>query len=286
MITPLYDDGAVDYETAAEVARFLVSEGSEGLVVAGSTGEGSALGDDEKLALFAAVAQAVTVPVIAGTGSADTARSVALTNKVSKTGVAGVLATTPAYARPSQSGIAAHLRAIAEATTLPVMIYDVPARTGRKIDAATMIKLTQSVSNIVALKDASVDLVGAAHLHAVLGDELDLYSGDDAWVLPFLAIGGVGLVSVAAHWAGPEFASLIAAAMSNDWSRARVLNERVAVSCQFEGNELYPNPQPAKAALRALGMRVGQCRLPIGPSDDALDLRAKEIVDELLAQRV
>jgi 4-hydroxy-tetrahydrodipicolinate synthase len=128
--------------------------------------------------------------------------------------------------------------------------------------------------------------VGAAHLHAVLGDELDLYSGDDAWVLPFLAIGGVGLVSVAAHWAGPEFASLIAAAMSNDWSRARVLNERVAVSCQFEGNELYPNPQPAKAALRALGMRVGQCRLPIGPSDDALDLRAKEIVDELLAQRV
>ena len=204
MITPFHEDGDVDYEVAAEVARYLVAEGSDGLVVGGSTGEGSALSDDEKLALFAAVAQAVTVPVIAGTSSSDTARSVALTSQVAVTGVAGVLATTPAYARPSQRGIAAHLTAIAEATTLPVMLYDIPVRTGRKIAAETTIELVRATPNIVALKDASGDVPGAAHTKAVLGDALDLYCGDDAWLLPFLAVGAVGLVSVAAHWAGPN----------------------------------------------------------------------------------
>jgi 4-hydroxy-tetrahydrodipicolinate synthase len=285
MVTPFRDDGSVDYEVAAEVARHLVAEGSDALVLAGSTGEGSALSDEEKLSLFAAVAQAVTVPVIAGTGSSDTARSVHLTSQVAATGVAGVLATTPAYARPSQSGIAAHLSAMANATSLPVLVYDIPARTGRKIHAATMIALTQTVSNIVAVKDASGDLVSAAHVHAVCGDGLEIYCGDDAVVLPFLAVGAVGLVSVASHWAGPELANLIVAAIKDDWVRARELNERVAVSCAFESTDEYPNPVPAKAALRALGLRVGQCRLPMGSSDDACDSRARAIVDELLAQR-
>jgi 4-hydroxy-tetrahydrodipicolinate synthase len=285
MITPFHEDGGVDYEVAAEVARFLVSQGSEGLVVAGSTGEGSALSDDEKLTLFAAVAQAVTVPVIAGTGSSDTARSVALTEKVVRTGVAGVLATTPAYSRPSQRGIAAHLTAIAGATTLPVMVYDIPSRTGRKIAASTMIDLVHQVANVVALKDASGDLPGAAHVKAVLGDALDLYSGDDALFLPFLAIGAVGVVSVAAHWAGPEFAGIADAVARNDWANARALNERIAVSCAFEGTEQYPNPQPSKAALRALGLNVGHCRLPIGPADGALDAQAADVVAELRAHR-
>ena len=285
MITPFRDDGTVDYEVAAEVARFLVSEGSDGLVVAGSTGEGFALSDDEKLTLFTAVAHAVTVPVLAGTSSSDTASSVSLTSHVASTGVAGVLATTPAYARPSQSGIAAHLTAMAKATPLPVMLYDVPTRTGRKISASTTINLVHDVKNIVAIKDASADLPSAAHMKSVLGGAIDIYCGDDSWLLPFMAIGAVGIVSVASHWASPEFAGIVNAVIKDDWERARELNERVARSCQFEGGEQYPNPQPAKAALRALGLRVGQCRLPIGPSDDALDVLAREIVSELRAQR-
>jgi 4-hydroxy-tetrahydrodipicolinate synthase len=285
MVTPFHEDGSVNYEMAADVARFVVAEGSDGLVVGGSTGEGSALSDEEKLALFSAVARAVSVPVIAGTGSSDTARSVTLTAQATRTGVAGILATTPAYARPSQSGIAAHLRAIAEATTLPVMLYDVPSRTGRKIAASTTIDLVRSVPNIMALKDASGDLISAAHLKAILGDDLDLYSGDDAVVLPFLAIGAVGLVSVAAHWAGPEFLGIIESVEKDDWARARMLNERVAQSCVFEGSEEYPNPQPSKAALRSLGHAVGQCRLPIGPADDSLEVRARDVVGALMRER-
>jgi 4-hydroxy-tetrahydrodipicolinate synthase len=285
MVTPFHDDGSIDYEVAAEVARFLVANGSDGIVVAGSTGEGSALSDDEKLTLFAAVAQAVTVPVLAGTSSSDTARSAALTRHASASGVAGILATTPAYARPSQSGIAAHLGAIAEATTLPVMLYDIPIRTGRKIAASTTIDLVHSHPNIVAMKDASGDVVSAAHLASVLGPSFDLLAGDDAWLLPFMAVGAVGIVSVASHWAGPEFAAMVKAVESGNWSLARELNERVAESCRFEGTETYPNPQPAKAALRALGLPVGHCRLPIGPSDDVLDARAADIVASLRAQR-
>ncbi len=281
MVTPFDPEGALDLEVAVATARFLVAEGSDGLVLAGSTGEGSALSDAEKLDLFAAVAEAVTVPVLAGSTSSDTARSVALTAQVAATGAAGVLATTPAYARPSQRGIAGHLGAVAEATDLPVMLYDIPSRTGRKIASATTIALVESHANVVALKDASGDLPGAAHTKAVLGDRLDLYSGDDALLLPFLAVGALGIVSVAAHWAGPEFAALVGAAAAGEWDRARALNEVLAESCAFESSEAHPNPLPAKAALRALGLAVGQCRWPLGPSDPELDARAAQVVSSL-----
>ena len=285
MVTPFGPDGSIDFDVAIELAEHLIAQGSDGLVLAGSTGEGSALSDQEKLELFACVAGAFEVPVLAGTSSADTARSVALTSQVAATGASGVLATTPAYARPSQAGIAAHLGAIAEATELPVMLYDIPSRTGRKIAASTTIDLVQSHSNITALKDASGDLVSAAHLKAVLGDALDLYSGDDALVLPFMAIGAVGLVSVAAHWAGSEFAALVQSVVRGDWPEARRLNELLVESCAFEGTEAYPNPMPSKAVLRALGINVGQCRLPHPASDPALDDAATALVATLRAAR-
>jgi 4-hydroxy-tetrahydrodipicolinate synthase len=285
MVTPFSGDGAIDFDVAAQVARYLVDQGSDGIVVAGSTGEGSSLSDEEKLDLFSCVAQAVSVPVLAGTSSSDTARSVALTSRVAATGVAGVLATTPAYARPSQSGIAGHLGAMAQSTSLALMIYDIPSRTGRKVASATMIDLVRKHANVIALKDASGDLVSAAHTKAVLGDELDLYSGDDSVLLPFMAIGAVGIVSVAAHWAGPEFAGIVRSVESGDWEQARVLNERVAPSCTFESSEQYPNPMPSKAAMRALGFAVGQCRLPHGPSDDALDVAASDVIALLRGAR-
>jgi 4-hydroxy-tetrahydrodipicolinate synthase len=285
MVTPFAPDGTVDFDVAIELAEFLVSEGSDALVLAGSTGEGTSLSDEEKLELFACVAGAVQVPVLAGSTSSDTARSVALTREVAATGASGVLATTPAYARPSQAGVAAHLSAIAQSTELPVMLYDIPSRTGRKIASATTIDLVLNHSNIIALKDASADLVSAAHTKAVLGDRLDLYSGDDSLLLPFMAIGAAGIVSVAAHWAGPEFAGIVRSVIAGDWNEARRLNELIAASCVFEGSETYPNPVPTKAAMRAIGLRVGQCRLPHGASDAALEVAAGEIVTALRATR-
>jgi len=286
MVTPFAADGSIDFDVAIEVAEHLVATGSDGLVLAGSTGEGGSLSDTEKLELFACVAGAVEVPVLAGTSSSDTARSVLLTSEVAATGASGILATTPAYARPSQAGIAAHLAAIAESTELPVMLYDIPSRTGRKIASSTTIELVEAHSNIVAMKDASGDLVSAAHTKSVLADRLALYSGDDAMLLPFLAVGAVGVVSVAAHWAGPEFAALVASVERGDWEQARRINELLASSCAFESTEAYPNPVPTKAALRALGIAVGECRLPHSPSDAVLNDTAHDIIATLEAARV
>ncbi len=285
MVTPFEPDGSLNVAGATHLARYLAEHGSDALVVAGSTGEGTSLSDEEKLTLFAAVAEAVTIPVLAGTTSADTRRSVELTSRATGVGIAGVLATTPAYARPSQAGIAAHLGQVAQATTLPVMLYDIPSRTGRKIAASTTIELVGNHANVVALKDASGDLVGAAHVKAVLGDEVDLYSGDDALTLPFMAMGAVGVVSVAAHWAGDFFAAMVAAASAGDWPEARRLHEVLAESCAFESTETYPNPVPTKAAMRALGLDVGECRLPHGASDHALDVRARDVLGALAASR-
>jgi 4-hydroxy-tetrahydrodipicolinate synthase len=285
MVTPFGPDGSVDLDVAAALARFLVDEGSEGLVIAGSTGEGSALSVDEKLDLFSCVAQAVTVPVLAGSTDANTANSVALTKRVKATGAAGVLLTTPNYSRPSQRGIAAHFCAIAQSTALPIMLYDIPSRTGRKVASDTTIALVRENPNIVALKDASGDLVSAAHTKAVLGEDLDLYSGDDSLLLPFLSIGGVGIVSVAAHWASREFSSLVRAVEKGDWSKAQMYNERLAPSCAFASTETYPNPMPTKAVMRFLGFAVGQCRLPLGDGDATLDRTAEDVVTSLQAQR-
>jgi 4-hydroxy-tetrahydrodipicolinate synthase len=285
MVTPFEEDGSLDFDAARDLARYLVAQGNDALVVAGSTGEGSSLSDVEKLDLFSAVAQAVNVPVLAGTSSSDTARSVDVTSKAAATGVAGILATTPAYARPSQRGIAAHFGALAEATSLPLMLYDIPVRTGRKVSPGTTIDVVRAHRNVVALKDASADLVGAAAVKAELGEALDLYSGDDALLLPFIAVGAVGLVSVAAHWGAPEFAALIRSAHAGDWNAARLLNARLAPSCIFETSDMYPNPLPSKAAMRALGFAVGQCRLPLGLSDDVLDQSAHDVVSALAATR-
>jgi 4-hydroxy-tetrahydrodipicolinate synthase len=285
MVTPFSPDGSINFDVAASLAKFLVEQGSEGLVIAGSTGEGTALSDKEKLELFACVAEAVTVPVLAGSTFANTAQSIELTRRVKDTGAAGVLVTTPAYSRPSQRGIASHFAAIAQSTPLPIMLYDIPSRTGRKLASSTTIDLVRNTPNIVALKDASGDLVSAAHTKAVLGEDLDLYSGDDGLLLPFLAIGAAGIVSVAAHWASVEFSNLIGAVKKGEWTKAQKYNERLAASCAFESSDTYPNPMPAKAAMRVLGFDVGQCRLPLGDGDETLETKAKDVVTSLQVQR-
>jgi len=285
MVTPFAADGSLDLTAAAELARFLTTNGSDGLVVAGSTGEGTALSDDEKCQLIEAVAHAVSVPVLAGTTSSNTEQSVTLTKRAKALGAAGILATTPAYVRPSQRGIVMHLGAVANATDLPVMLYDIPARTGRKIAPATTIELAHSYANIVALKDASAEMVPAATVAASLGAGFDLYSGDDGLTLPFMALGAVGVVSVCAHWAGPEMSAMVRAAYAGDWGAARAINARLFASYAFESTETYPNPVPSKAAMRTLGLAVGQCRLPLGDADEFIDAQADVVVRELLAAR-
>ena len=282
MVTPFDDDLALDVDASVTLARWLVAHGSDGLVLAGSTGEGTSLTDEEKADLWRSVAAAVTVPVLAGTGTADTAHSVELTRTAVACGVAGVLVVAPYYARPPQAGLAAHFRAVAEAAgDVPVVIYDIPIRTGRKVATETILGLAREVPNILGLKDAAADVAATARLLAEAPGDFEVYSGDDALTLPLLAVGGVGVISVASHWAGPLFGEMITAFSKGDADGARSANARLLDSYAFETGDANPNPMPAKAAMRALGLHVGQCRLPLGPAPDGLDQRASELMANL-----
>ena len=281
MVTPFDPEGALDLDAAAELARWLAEHGSDGLVVAGTTGEGSTLTDDEKLDLWRAVAEAVTIPVIANTGSNDTAHSVHLTAQAAGCGAAGVLAVTPYYNRPSQAGLEAHFRAIAGATELPVLLYDIPVRSGRKIAHDVMVRLASDVGNMAGVKDAAADVAATARLIAAVPDRFEVYSGNDDHTLPLLALGAVGVVGVATHWIGLEMAEMIASAAKGDLAHAREINGRLLESYLFETGDAAPNPIPAKAMMRTLGLAVGECRLPMGPAPSGLEDRAREVYANL-----
>jgi 4-hydroxy-tetrahydrodipicolinate synthase len=281
MVTPFDGDGGLDLDAAAALARWLADHGSEALVVAGTTGEGPVLTDAEKLELFRAVAEAVTVPVVGGTGSNDTAHSVELTRQAAGTGLAGILAVTPYYNRPSQAGIEAHFRAMAGASELPVVLYDIPVRTGRRIATDTILRLAREVPTVVAVKDAAGDVAGSARLIAGAPDGFELYSGDDSLTLPLLAVGAVGVIGVATHWAGPVFAEMVTAFRKGAVDVAWAANVRLLPSYAFETGDAAPNPVPAKAAMRVLGHPVGQCRLPMGAAPEGLEDRAREMLAQL-----
>jgi 4-hydroxy-tetrahydrodipicolinate synthase len=281
MVTPFDGDGALDLDAAASLARWLADHGSEGLVVAGTTGEGSTLTDDEKLDLWRAVAEAVTIPVIANTGSNDTAHSVHLTGEAAACGAAGVLAVTPYYNRPPQTGIEAHFRAIAEATDLPVMLYDIPVRSGRKISHDVLVRLAREVPNMAGVKDAVADIGATARLLAAVPDRFEVYSGNDDQTLALVALGAAGVVGVATHWAGAEMGELIAAVGKGDLGHAREVNARLLESFDFETGDAAPNPIPAKAMMRTLGLAVGECRLPMGKAPAGLEDRAREVYKNL-----
>jgi 4-hydroxy-tetrahydrodipicolinate synthase len=278
MVTPFAPDGSLDLDAAAGFARWLVDHGSEGLVVAGTTGESPVLSDEEKLDLWRAVAEAVTVPVIAGSTTNDTAHSVALTRRAAAVGVDAVLAVTPYYSRPSQEGLRRHFEAVAGSSDLPVVLYDIPVRTGRRIAPDLIVRLAHEVPTIVAVKDATGDPAGSARLLTRTPGGFELYSGDDALTLPLLSVGGVGVISVAANWAGLAMHEVVARYQKGDVAGARLANARMVESYAFESTEEYPNPLPAKAACRALGLPVGECRDPLGPGGPELDRRAAEVL--------
>ena len=281
MVTPFDADGALDLDAATTLARWLVDNGSDGLVVAGTTGEGPVLADAERVDLWRAVAEAVTVPVIAGSGTNDTAHSIRLTKAAAEAGADAALVVTPYYSRPSQDGLYGHFRAVAESTSLPVVLYDIPVRTGRRISCDTMARLTADVANVVAVKDSTGDPAGAARLLTQTPPSFELYSGDDALALSLMAVGAVGVVSVAAHWVGREMGEMIAAYAKGDVEGARHANARLIESYAFESTDEFPNPLPAKAACRAQGLRVGQCRLPMGAAPPELDGEVRRILTRL-----
>ncbi len=278
MATPFDADGALDLDGAVRLARRLTERGVDGLVLAGTTGESPVLSDDEKVDLWRAVRESVTVPVVAGSTSNDTAHSIALTKRAAEAGVAGVLAVTPYYSRPSQAGLDAHFRAVASASALPVLIYDIPIRTGRKVEHDTLVRLARDVPTIVGVKDAAGNPAASAKLIADAPAGFELYCGDDALTLPMLAVGAVGVISVAAHWAGDLMREMVLASVKGDVDHARELNARLIPSWDFQSGDLTPNPIPAKAMLRVLGLPAGQCRLPLGPAPEGLEDRARAVL--------
>lgn len=278
MVTPFGDDGSLDVDGAAELAQWLVANGNDGLVVAGTTGEAPTLTHDEQIDLIGAVASAVDVPVVAGAGSNDTAAAVELTERSTEVGADGILLVAPYYNRPSQAGLAQHFRTVAAATDLPVVIYDIPVRTGRKVDTATLLELAHGVDNIVALKDAAGDPAETAALIAQAPADFEVYSGDDSLNLALLAVGAVGFISVAAHWTGAEHAELVAAFERGDVAAARQINAGLIPSYDYETGLAAPNPIPAKAMMRLLGLPVGRCRPPMDVEPDGLAEAAAEVL--------
>jgi 4-hydroxy-tetrahydrodipicolinate synthase len=281
MVTPFDEEGELALDVAQQLARYLQGNGNDGLVVAGTTGESPVLTDGERLSLFAAVIEAVTIPVVAGTTTSDTAHSVRLTREAAALGAAGALAVCPYYSRPSQAGIEAHMRAVAAASDLPVVVYDIPVRTGRKITTATLLRLFREVPNIVALKDAAGNPGETAALISSAPDGFEAYGGDDVLTLPLLASGIVGTIGVATHWTGTDHQDMFDLWEKGDTVGARLVNSRMLESFAFETGDDAPNPIPSKAMMRHLGIPVGEARLPLGPAPDFVEARAREVWENL-----
>ena len=281
MVTPFDDNGRVDLDGTAALASWLVEQGNDALVITGTTGEASTLTDDEQTEVWKVARAAVDVPLIAGSGTNDTRHAAELTAKADAIGIDAVLVVTPYYNRPSQAGLEAHFRHIAAATRLPVMLYDIPIRTGRKISTELLLRLVNDVPNIWAVKDAAGDPAESARLIAEAPADFELYSGDSALTLQLLSVGAVGVIGVCTHWAAREMGELIAAYEKGEVQRAREINARLIESYDFESGDLNPNPVPTKAMLRVLGQPAGQCRLPMGPTPDGLEDRAREVLKNL-----
>ncbi len=281
MITPFDGDGRIDLDGAQRLARWLVDHGSDGLVVNGTTGESPTLTPTESVDLFRAVRQAVAVPVIAGTGSNDTAHAIRQSEAAAGIGVDGLLVVTPYYNKPSQAGLLRHFRMIAEATTLPVVLYDIPGRASRKIDTETILALAHEVPTIVGLKDAAGSPAETARVVAEAPEDFVVWSGDDNLTLPLLAVGARGAISVASHWAGPQIHAMFDAFDAGDVAEAMRINQMLLDSYAFESTLEAPNPVPTKTMLRTLGLPAGECRPPMVPTPEGLEVEAKELWDSL-----
>jgi 4-hydroxy-tetrahydrodipicolinate synthase len=265
IVTPFRDDESIDFDAFQSLARHLVDNGSDGLVVTGTTGESPTLTDAERADLLRAALEAVgdTASVVAGTGTYSTAHSIHLTKAADAIGADAMLVVTPYYNKPPQRGIVAHFEAIARVTERPVVVYNIPARVVVNIEPETMTRLAE-IETVRAVKQANPDLDQAQH---ILDVGLDLYAGDDNLIQPFLELGGIGGICVHTHVVGPQVAAQVQAALSGDVARAREIDAELAPA--YDLLKVQSNPIAIKAALNLLGHAVGGHRLPlVGATED------------------
>ncbi|WHY35967.1 4-hydroxy-tetrahydrodipicolinate synthase [Cytobacillus firmus] len=264
MVTPFDNKGHIDFPKTTQLINHLIENGTDSLVVAGTTGESPTLTKEEKLALFKHAVKAADkrVPVIAGTGSNNTYESIELTKKAEQIGVDAIMIVAPYYNKPNQEGLYRHFKAIAESTSLPVMVYNIPGRSSVNILPETIIRLSE-ISNIAAVKEASGDLNAMAKIIANTDDDFMLYSGDDGLTLPCMAIGGTGIVSVASHVIGNEMQEMITAYLNGENEKAAKIHQKILPI--MEGLFAAPSPVPVKTALQLKGLDVGSVRLPMVP---------------------
>lgn len=274
MVTPFNDQEEIDFEQTRTLINHLIANGSDGLVVAGTTGESATLSTEEKIALFRFVVEVVDgrVPVIAGTGTNSTKTSIELSKQAEMCGVDGLMLVNPYYNKPSQEGLYQHFKHIANETSLPCMLYNIPGRSAVNMEPETIIRLAE-VENIVSVKEASADLDAMTQIIHETPKSFTLYSGDDGLTLPVLAIGGVGVVSVSSHILGNEMQALINHFNRGELKEAAELNGtlRPMMRAMFK----QPSPAPVKAALNMKGIHVGDVRLPMLPltEEEKIELR-------------
>ena len=277
IVTPFKEDGAVDTDAFQRLARYLVENGSDGLVVAGTTGESATLSDDERLGLFSAAIDAVgdDASVVAGTGTYATAHSVHLTERAHELGVDAFLVVTPYYSKPPQRGIVAHFEAIAASSDRPIIAYNIPSRSVINIEPETISRLAE-IETVRAVKQAHDDLGEARHIVAT---GLDLYAGDDNLIQPFLELGAVGGICVHTHVVGPQVAEQVNAMAAGDTERAREIDRSLAPA--YELLKVVANPIAIKAALNLLGHDVGGHRLPLVPAIPEELAQVRDCLDRL-----
>jgi 4-hydroxy-tetrahydrodipicolinate synthase len=272
MITPFDESGAVNYPEVERLAAHLADQGTDTLVVCGTTGESPTLTWDEEFALFKVVQSAVSgkAKVMAGTGSNSTTEAISATQKAAALGLDGSLQVVPYYNKPPQEGLYQHFKAIAQATDLPIMLYNVPGRTSQNLLPETVARLAE-VPNIVAIKEASGNLDQVSLVRRLTPSTFDIYSGDDTLALPILAVGGCGVVSVASHLVGPALQEMIQSFEAGQNEKARQIHLQLLPLSKALFSTT--NPIPVKQAMALLGWQVGHCRLPLGEAPaDTVDL--------------
>ncbi|MED4058854.1 4-hydroxy-tetrahydrodipicolinate synthase [Priestia megaterium] len=264
MVTPFDHKGNIDFEKTTQLINYLISNGSDALVIAGTTGESPTLSTEEKLALFRHSVKVVDgrVPVVAGTGSNNTYASIELTKKAEEIGVDAIMIVAPYYNKPNQDGLYQHFKTIAESTELPVMLYNIPGRSVINMSVDTIVRLAE-LPNVVALKDASGDLDAMTAIIAQTSDDFALYSGDDGLTLPVLAVGGTGIISVASHVIGNEMQEMVKLYESGNPKEAAKIHQRIVPV--MKSLFAAPSPTPVKTALQLKGLDVGSVRLPLVP---------------------
>jgi len=280
IVTPFDIQHEVDYDRFADLCRHLADHGSDGLVVTGTTGESPTLTFEEKVNLYRSAVEAVAgkCRVIAGTGGNSTQETLRLSQEAEKAGVQGVMLVVPYYNKPTQEGLYTHFQAIAASLSIPVMLYNVPGRTGLNLQAETTIRLA-GVENIVAIKEASGDLNQVTAICASTPDYFSVYSGDDSMTLPILSVGGVGVVSISSHLIGLEMKKMINAFLQGAIADAIQINQRYFPL--FKGLFVRSNPIPLKAALKLTGIDVGSPRLPLLPLEKELEGQLKNLLQDL-----